>query len=288
MNPIERRHLAVLGILDSSRAWQRSTTAAVDELLRPELAEGETMPDLELLQRLFRRALARRWHRLQDADDRCRSTAHRRRVLVRRLEAARKKLGRAIAGLRAHLADRFGAGTAAELFVLQSAASGVPEELSRQAAHVVTWLRDPAKPLPESPYSPKMEDRRRWAKPVEAAAKALGPALARASRARKQAEAAKAERRRRRGPYDDLFVAVASWFEALYRIAGRDDRAEAVRPSKRRKGLRLSDERQQGVEKKPGTEKTAGLALFPRPPSERAAAAETGRGASACQLISSC
>jgi hypothetical protein len=252
MNNIQRRHLAVLGVLDSSRTWQESTAEALDALLRPELAEGEEMPDLELLQQLFRRALARSWRRFQEADDGCRVAAHRRRAAVRRLAVARKKLGRTIAGLRAHLADRFGAGPAAEVFVLRGAASEVPEELSRQAARVVRWLGDPSKALPESPYPPSMVDRARWAEPVEAAAEALGPALARASRARKAVDAARAERRRRREPYDDLFVGVAGWLAATYVAAGRADRARAVRPSKRRKGLRLYDDRRPPAGSLPG------------------------------------
>jgi hypothetical protein len=254
MNPIERRHLAVLGVLDSSRAWQASTAEALDALLRPELADGEAMPDLELLQRLFRRALDRHWRRLQAADDRCLVATHRRRTLVGRLKAARRKLGRAIAGLRAHLTDRFGAADAAGVFVLRGETSEVPEALVRQGRHVVDRLCDPAQSLPDSPYPPTMADRRRWAEPIRDAVDALGQALARASRARKEAETATAMRRRLREPYDELFVGVTSWLEACYRLAGREDRAAAVRPSKRRKGLRLVDERQQEVEKRPAAE----------------------------------
>jgi len=251
MNAIEHRHQAVLGLLDSSRAGEPSTAVALEALLRPELADGEVLPDLELLQRLFRRALARQWRRLQGADDRCLVTTRRRRKLVRRLTAARRKLGRAIAGLRAHLTDLFGAAAAARVFVLRGEASKVPEELLRQGRHVIDWLSDPAPALPDSPYPPAMEDRRRWAEPIRTAVDALGQALARASIARKDAAAATTARRRLRGPYDELFVGVASWFEACYRLAGREDLAAAVRPSKRRKGLLLTDARQQVPHQQP-------------------------------------
>ncbi|MEE8523540.1 MAG: hypothetical protein V3T72_06380 [Thermoanaerobaculia bacterium] len=271
MNSIERRHFAVLGILDSSRAWQQSTAEALTELLRPELAEGEVMPDLELLQCLFRRALARHWRRLRAADDSCRSTAYRRRTLVARVAVARKKLHRAIAGLRARLADVFGAAAAKEHFVLRGTTAEVSEELLRQAGRVVAWLRDPSKSLPEGACRSTLEDRLRGAEPIAAGAEVLDSLLVRASLECKRAEAAKAERRRLRGPYDDLFVVVASWFEASYRAAGRDDRADAVRPSKRRKGLRLCDDRRPRALTGPGEQRASRLNLVAKPSKETSA-----------------
>ena len=97
------------------------------------------------------------------------------------------------------------------------------------------------RPLPPASFEPTGRHRDRWATPLEAAAKALQRAFDAASLAGRELEAVTAELRLALKDYNPLFVGVASWLAGTYHATGRDDRAEAVRPSRWRQGLRLQD-----------------------------------------------
>ncbi|MCP3958929.1 MAG: hypothetical protein GY719_13840 [bacterium] len=243
---LERKKAAAI-VTAASRCWAAPTTAEVAELLRPELAEGETLPDLELLQELFGRALARRWQRLESADQ-----AHLRATEDRdhsngENAAALAKLYRRVVDLRRFLRGVFGGGAARRLLGVAGATSRDALVLLRQAGHAVARLGDTSRGLPSACVELTSYDRSRWAAPVEAAAETLRWASARATGAAKRLEAAVADRRRAIADFNDVFVLAAGWLEGTYRAAGRADRAELVRPSRRRRGRLL-----QGDDRGPG------------------------------------
>ncbi len=79
MKAILDRKKSAVAIVAASQRWATDTAERLAELLRPELAEGETLPDLALLLRLLGRALARRWRRLEAADQERERAVERRR-----------------------------------------------------------------------------------------------------------------------------------------------------------------------------------------------------------------
>ncbi len=245
MKSVIDREKSVTAVVTASQRWAPSTAAALADLLRPELADGETLPDLELLQRLFGRALARRWERLQASDQAHLSARARLRLLLAERGAALRALYRRVADLRTLMRGVFGAEQARRLLGLAGKTSRDPLVLLRQAARALARLLDA--PLPAAGFEPTGHDRTRWASPVEAAARDLEASRAAASLAGKRLEAAKAERRRALEDFNAVFVEVAAWLAGTYRAAGRADRAAAVRPCRRRPGLLLGDGRRRAA-----------------------------------------
>ncbi len=238
---IERKESATTVVTASTR-WAPSTAAELADFLRPELEEGETLPDLELLQKLFGRALARRWNRLDAADATHASAAARYRRLLAERGAAVKALYRGVVDLRTLMRGIFGAAPARRLLGLGGKTSSDPVVLLRQAQRSMERLLDAS--LPRSDRNqPTDLDRAYWAAPVVVLARSLETARARASLAAKELEAMAAERRRAIDDFNAALARVGGWLAATYRAAGRADRAAAVRPSGRCPGVLLENER---------------------------------------------
>ena len=242
MKAILDRKRSATAVITASHTWAPATAESLAELLRPELAEGETLPDLELLQRLFGRALARRWRCLESSDQshvKARERAGRHRG---ERASALAALYRRVVDLRRLLRGIFGAAPARRLLGLAGETSRDEVVLLRQAEQSTARLGDACRALPPACFTPAAGDRARWTAPVEAATETLRSAGARASRTIKEMEAAAADRRRALAAYNDVFARVAGWLECSYRAAGHDPYADLVRPSKRRPGRLLKDD----------------------------------------------
>ncbi|MCP3960638.1 MAG: hypothetical protein GY719_22575 [bacterium] len=271
------RKKAAAIVTAASRRWAASTTETLEERLRPELAEGETMPDLELAQRLLGRALDRQWRRLESTDEAQLAAAARRGRRSAGVAEALVALYRRVVDLRRLMTAVVGAVRARRLLGLAGKTSVDPVVLLRQAGQAVARLRDAALVPAPAAYQPSARDRQRWAKPVEAAARVLESARASASIGGKELEAAVAARRRALADFNAAFVELAGWLEAIYRAARRAERAAAVRPSRRRPGVLLEDDdRHRGRSKTSGTESTS-EAEGPRPSSPRGTVAAVDR-----------
>ncbi len=274
MKAVLERKKAAETVIAAGRRWAASCAQALAEVLRPVLREGETMPDLELLQRLFVRVLERHWRRLEAADQAHCRTRDLRRLGLAKLAAATSALYRRVVDLRALLRGIFGTGPARRLLGLAGKTSHDPVVLERQAGYAAGRLRDGAKALPPAAYMPSADDRQAWARPVEDAAGVLEQARGSASRAGKALEAAVAERRRALARFNQAFVPIAGWLEALYRAAGCAERAAAVRPSRRRQGALLADEDRRRVRPpvtaaEPGTQRGPHDGTAPAGPDRR-------------------
>ncbi len=260
MKFIIQRKKSTMTVVTATTRWAPSTAIELTDFLRPELEDGETMPDLELLQKLFGRALARSWNLLDMADDAHVSAAVRYRRLLAARGAAVKALHRGVVDLRRLIRSIFGAEPARRLLGLGGKTSSDPIVLLKQAERAADRLLDAPLPgagvppeggkrniVPEggkrNAFEPTDHDRARWAASVKALARILETARARASRAAKELEGAAAERRRAIEGFNAALARVAGWLTGTYRAAGRDDRAETVRPSGRCPGLLLKNER---------------------------------------------
>lgn len=156
MKAVRDREVSVTSLLSRSRRWGPSTAARLEELLRSELAEGETLPDLEILQELFRRALARRWRRLATAEETHHKARERRREALADLDDAVRGLYRRMVDLRRILKGVFGVAASRRLLSLRGDTSRDPVVLLRQAARAAARLRiglDPCRRPPASPVS---------------------------------------------------------------------------------------------------------------------------------------
>ena len=241
MKAVTDREKSFYSLLEASRRWSRSTARTLTRLLAPELAAGETMPDLVLLQELFARALTRRWQRVLAADEARIAARERRRALLAELELRIRALYREVADLRSVLTGVFGAAAARRVIVFAGDTARDPLVLLRQAARLIARLRDRSRTLPPAAFEPTEKHRDRWTAPLAASAKALQATFDAASLAGRELEAVKVELRQALKEYNPLLVGVASWFAGTYHATGRDNRAKAVRPSRRRRGLLLQD-----------------------------------------------
>jgi hypothetical protein len=241
MKAVIDRAKSFIAVLEASRRWSRSTARSLADFLRPELAAGEEMPDLVLLQQLFARALARCWRLVTEADEAHVAARGRRRESLAELDRRIRALYREVADLRSVLAGVFGAAAARHLISFSGATSRDPVVLLRQANRIAARLRDRSRPLPPASFEPSEEQRDRWAAPVEAAARDLQAANDRASVAGRELEAAKVELRQTLGDWNPCFVRAAGWLAGTYRAAGHDEREKAVRPSMQRPGRLLEE-----------------------------------------------
>ena len=244
MKAILDRKKSAAAVVAASRRWSTATAGSLAEVMRPFLAEGETLPDLELAQRLLGRALEHHWRRLESADQARTRAAERACRLAGERAAARTALYRRVVDLRRILRGVFGDNACRRQLGIAGDTSRDLVLLPRQARHAVERLADLSRhgPLPPASFEPTPHDLARWAAPVEATAETLRSAAARAARAARELEAAEAEQRRAIAGFDSMLLRVASLLAGVYVGAGRDQRAAAVRPSRRRLGRLLGDD----------------------------------------------
>ncbi len=242
MRAVLDRKKSAATIVAASERWAAATARVLEKLLRPELAEGETMPDLKLLQRLLGRALARRWKRLEAADQARERAVERRRRRRGEQLAARAKLYRRMVDLRRLLGGVFGGEACRRVLGIAGETSRDETVLLRQARHATACLADDGRGLPPAPFVPTADDLARWRGPIEAAAESLQAVSGLAADGGKDLEAAGVDLRRAIADYDSVFLRVAGLLGAAYSGAGRDQRAGAVRPSRRRLGRLLEDD----------------------------------------------
>ncbi len=241
------------------RRYARFTGKRWRELLKPELREGETMPDVELLQLLMQRALARRCRRMSEAGE---ALLDERQDAAEQQKAAAAEAGRTrtyVRDLRTTLQGRFGRERTSDFLGLRGATRRDPVDLQRQADRAVRRLRDEQKALPAAGLGAKELDRESYAAPLADHAAALRQARVRVTAAGKRVDYALVIKDRALEDYNDVFFKVTTWFEALYRLIGFEAAAREVRPSGHRKGRTFLDvQRRRKKPRKKAAGKTAG------------------------------
>ncbi len=237
MDPVTDRQKSVADVLSTHRRFARSTARALDDLVAPVLRPAKPAPDFVYLQRLLADSLELRWRRLAEADEASDDARARRHVQIVARDGEVALLYRELVDLRTVVRGRFGAAPSKSFIGLRGATSRDPRVLLRQAERAVARLRDARRTPPPSKLPPSPAVRRRWAAPVAEVARALRATVDRVTTGVKVADAARLERRRSLESFNDAFVLIAGLFEAVYRLVGRPDLAEVVRPSKQYPGL---------------------------------------------------
>ncbi len=246
MKTMLMRKKSATAVVAASRRWAAAAAESLAELLRPELAEGESLPDLQLLQELLGRALARRWRRLETAEQARDQARDRRRQQVGEKRTARAVLYRRVVDLRRMLRGVFGGAACRRLLGIAGETSRDDVLLLRQARHLVARLAASPGELPPAFFQLTKGEVARWAAPVEAAIEDLHTASSLAAIGVKEAEAADADLRRAIADFDSVLVRVGSLLTGVHTGAGREQRARAVRPSRRRLGRLLTDDDRAG------------------------------------------
>jgi len=204
------------------------------------LQEGETLPDLELLQRLYGRALSDHHTRIVTIDE-SRIAGLRRTMGPRdRRDAAAREVGDELLLLRDTFDRFFGSKATKQLLAIEAPFDRDPVSLSRLARRAVGVLRSDSLELPPSrvPVSPDLS---RWASQLEDPLQKLDAALAEIQKERRGAEDMLEEKHDAIEAYDRLFLRIARMQEAFFRFAGMEGHANRVRPSARRPGLTLEE-----------------------------------------------
>ena len=237
MSTITDRKESTIQVRSTGRRFARMTARALGEEFTPALTEGRHLPDFEHAQELAVATLEMRWQQLSAADETAIEAAERRSELVVERNAATSRLYREVGHLRMVLEGIFGAAPAARLIGLPGATSQDPVKLLRQADRAVARLRDLSRALPPSRRQRSAADRERWAAPVASASRLLHHLVTGVTRAAKELDAARLERRQALEDFNGSFVRLAGLMAAVYRAAERDDLADAIRPSKQYPGL---------------------------------------------------
>ncbi len=236
MDPVTDRQKSVTDVLATHRRFARASARALEDLVAPVLDPGKPAPDFVYLQQLLADSLDLRWRHLSEADDACCDAQAERRALITVRDGEVALLYREVVDLRTILRGRFGAAPSKNFIGLRGDTSRDPLVILRQAERAIARLRDAGRTPPPSKLPSSLTTRRRWALPVAEAAGVLRATVARVTTAVKVADAALLERRRALAGFNDAFVLIAGLFEAVYRLVGRPDLAQEVRPSRRHPG----------------------------------------------------
>ncbi len=236
MDPVTDRQQSVAEVLSTHHRFARSTAHALADLVAPVLEPGKPAPDFLYLQQLLADSLGLRWRCLSEAEEACHDAQVERRALITERDSEVALLYREVVDLRTILRGRFGSVPSKNFIGLRGDTSRDPLVILRQADRAVTRLRDAGRTPPPSKLPPSPAIRRRWATPVAEATDALRATVARVTTAAKIIDATRLERRRALAGFNDAFVLIAGLFEAIYRLVGRPDLAEGVRPSRRHPG----------------------------------------------------
>ncbi len=237
MDPLIDRHKSLTEVVSTGRRFARSTARALKKLVTPVQEEGRPLPDFAYAKRLLAAALERRWDRLAADDEALNDAEMHRHALIDQRDGEVQVLRREVVDLRLVLRGRFGAEPAKNFSGLRGETSYDPVVLQRQADRAVTRLRDLSRPLPAARLRTSGAMRLRWAAPVADGAEALRATVTRVIGSFKRVDFVRLERQRALADFNDSFVTVAGWFEAVYRLVGRHDLADRVRPSKKYPGL---------------------------------------------------
>lgn len=230
------RNIDLAGITAAAaNVWAPPVGAALEELLRPYLAEGEAMPDAVLLQQLVGRLLADREKQL----DTVALKAQNHRTLAAgwriRRDAAAKSLRGELRRARFYFDEACGKGEGAHQGLGKGLSYMAPSHLARTGAQVAATLEFFEANLPRNealpPAGALAQAVREKVTVLEAALKKLEPRRqdAEISRVKRTQEHAKIEKAIRRS---------AGFLAGLYKLCEFEDFAKKVRPVFRRKRRR--------------------------------------------------
>jgi hypothetical protein len=210
-----------------------TTHSALDELLSPHLADGETLPDVGLLLTLFGRALGAASGALTAADGTYAAELADDDAFRIERDEATAALSSTTTRMREALDGVYG-GAAMNAYGIRGLTPRDPAPLKAFASQVADLLE--TKELPPPALADVRLDRAALAASLRQRIAPVEAALGHVDREIREAQATRVERDRAMDANDHAFQRTASAIAALYRLAGEDELAGQVRPSGRRPG----------------------------------------------------
>jgi len=210
-------------------------SAVITEKFGPRLAEGETVPDFQQVQRFFLGILQAARARMEAAEvehlDELAGDGERRTLRQQAFDALKST----VLEQRDFFAGAFGPDKA-EMLGFPPQIGRSPLELLRQGERLVQHLSDPAAELPPPRLGQVTLDLAGTAAAVMPEVEGLQSAMDAAGREVKLAQATQLDRDRAVEELDATLLWVARSLEAIYRLAGETELADRIRPAARRPG----------------------------------------------------
>ncbi len=227
--------------------------AAMEEFLRPFLAEGEVLPDLALLQDLLVRRLRLVTENLVLVDDNHEVDVENSGPALLRRQAAAESLFLTIRHIRKVLKATCDAAVCKDVFGLERSLSRRPLTLLRQAQRVIAHIEAPGFNPPTLLVAGVAVDPRTWLEELAGPTNVLAQAYDETRRAKQKAHDSRTGKNLTLSSYRQAYGRSVRLFEAIYAYGGLQKLATKLRPSGRQAGQR-APEVPQGGQDSPGLE----------------------------------
>ena len=237
------REKSANAVVAAGQTQAEVTEVALNKLLKPHLAKGESLPDIGLVMILIARAIEAAKTRMVEADAAHEAELGDDAAIRQARDEAAGALSDKLVELREVIVGVYGGAAASALF-----SGPVPQDpvvLSRFAGEVATEMARVKLPAPRVKGA-KLD-------PAETAADlrdlraTLDAAIKEVAKEVREAQATLDEKNRALGSYDELFVCGATTLTGLLRMAGKAELAAKVKPSTRRPGQTASDAGEQAA-----------------------------------------
>ena len=206
---------------------------ALRQMLEPFLQEGDTVPDLPMLQRLLGRRLASLKAQLVDADELYSEDQRGDKVLRRIRDDASRELVNLIGRMRGAVEKICGEPICQSLWGLEGAMPRDPVVVQSVAARVLTELRKGSFRLTGDPLPGVQVDSALWVERLEEPLARLDEVLDQLAQDNRETLESQLAKHRILAEYDRSYQATARILEEFFRYVGITDLSERVRPSQR-------------------------------------------------------
>ncbi len=211
----------------------------LEEFFAPVLEEGEEMPDFEQLIRLMRRAAAHHRDRMTETENRWKDLKTERNGLRYALEEARKVVREMLTKLRRWLKAQIGRKAAGSKMGVRG---NTPRDVTRLL--MAGWQLHGNLEEIEPKYPGIQLEADKLGAQLRERLENLDETQVRLMETVKAVDAAVVEKKEAFDANNETFIDLASMTVAFYRMAGYPELAEAVQPSRRRRGLTLNQAKQ--------------------------------------------
>lgn len=238
---VVRRERSTLAVAKAVEQFIPSIGDSLIHTLRPQLAAGETMPDVALLGMLVKRTLEVRLADFVKANAASEAEASDDVEPRERRDRIEVELRRRMQGVRAVVSEFYGS-QGLSLYQLTAPPDAGPAPLARYARAVVDALRTPRPDLQLThatrglAFQPNV-----FADEMGPLVDQLETAVADVARERVELAQATVTRSAALAANDTAFVALAGLIEAMARAAGQHELADRIRPSAREPGVLLDE-----------------------------------------------
>ena len=231
------REKSATAVVAVGQTQAEAAGVALNKVLKPHRAKGESLPDTGLVMILIARAIEAAKTRMVEADAAHEAELGDDAAIRQARDEAADALSDKLVELREVIVGVYGGATASSLF--SGPAPQDPVVLSRFAGEVATEM-DRVK-LPAPRVKGAKLDPAETASDLRELRATLDAAIKEVAKEVREAQATLDEKNRALGSYDELFGCGATTLTGLLRMAGKAELAAKVKPSTRRPGQTASD-----------------------------------------------